>query len=269
MMKTILITGSTDGIGKQTAYDLAKKGHEIIVHGKDEARGNKIVSDIISSIGNSYIHYINADLSNFTEIKALAKNVKNKFPKLDILINNAGVLETEKIILPNGFEKTFMVNHISVFVLTNLLMDLLKSTENSRIVNVSSMAQASSIDFKNLNGEKYYDSYNAYSVSKLANILFTYKLDSLLAGDGPTVNCLHPGAIDTKLLHKGWGIGGASLESGAKTSVYLADSDDVKDVSGKYFVNSSERKSIAISYDIKVQNRLWQISENIMIDNIK
>lgn len=267
-MKTILITGSTDGIGKQTAFDLAKKGHEIIVHGKDEHRGNKIVSEIISSSGNSKIHYVNADLSNFADIEVLADEIKHKFPQLDVLINNAGVFETEKIILPNGIEKTFMINHISVFVLTNLILDLLKENSNSRIINVSSMAQASSIDFKNLNGEKYYDSYNAYSVSKLANILFTYKLNSLLEGSNPTVNCLHPGVISTKLLQTGWGMGGASLSQGAATSVYLADSDDLNEVSGKYFVSLNERKSVAISYDKKVQNRLWEISENIMITNI-
>lgn len=267
-MKTILITGSTDGIGKQTAFDLANKGHEIIVHGRDLARGNKIVNDIISSTANSKIHYLNADLSDFSDIKSLAENVKTDFPKLDVLINNAGVFETDKTILANGFEKTFMINHIAVFVLSNLLMDLLKSTENSRIINLSSMAQASSIDFKNLNGEKYYDSYNAYSVSKLANILFTYKLNSLLAGNYPTVNCLHPGVINTKLLYRGWGMGGASLSQGAATSVYLADSEEPNIVSGKYFVNLIERKSVAISYDKKVQNRLWEISDNIMKTNI-
>jgi len=267
-MKTILITGSTDGIGKQTAYDLANMGHEIIVHGKDEARGNKIVSEIIYSSGNSNIHYLNADLSKFNDIEALAESVKHNFPQLNVLINNAGVFENHKTILPNGFEKTFMINHISVFVLTNLLLDLLMAKSNSRIINVSSMAQASSIDFKNLNGEKYYDSYNAYSVSKLANILFTYKLNSLLEGKNPTVNCLHPGVIGTKLLQSGWGMGGASLSQGAATSVYLADSEDLNNVSGKYFVNLEVRKSVAISYDTKVQNRLWEISENIMKTNL-
>ncbi|PLX04921.1 MAG: dehydrogenase [Marinilabiliales bacterium] len=268
-MKTILITGSTDGIGKQTAYDLAKMGHEIIVHGKDETRGNKIVSEIISSTGNSKIYYLNADLSKFADIEALAENIKLKFPQLDVLINNAGVFENQKVILENGFEKTFMINHLSVFVLTNLLMDVLKSKSNSRIINVSSMAQASSIDFKNMNAEKYYDSYNAYSVSKLANILFTYKLNSLLEGKNPTVNCLHPGVIGTKLLQTGWGMGGGSLSQGAATSVYLANSDDLNNISGKYFVSLTERKSVAISYDKKVQNRLWEISENIMKTNLQ
>ncbi|PLX14846.1 MAG: dehydrogenase [Marinilabiliales bacterium] len=267
-MKTILITGSTDGIGKQTALDLALKGHEIIVHGRNELRGKSIAEEIISQSGNENIHYINADFSKFGEVKDLAQKITNNHTKLDVLINNAGVFENEKHILPNGFEKTFMINHLAPFVLTNLLLDFLVETENSRIVNVASMAQASSIDFKNMNAEKYFDAYNAYAVSKLANILFTYKLADLISHTNTTVNCLHPGVISTKLLQNGWGMGGASLEQGARTSVYLADSEQVEGVSSKYYVDSMERKSVAISYDKKVQNRLWEISENIMNTNI-
>jgi NAD(P)-dependent dehydrogenase (short-subunit alcohol dehydrogenase family) len=153
-----------------------------------------------------------------------------------------------------------MVNYLAHFALTLRLLDLLKNSQNSRIVNVSSQAQAGTIDFDNLNGEKYYDAYNSYALSKLGNILFTYKLADKLKDTHITVNCLHPGVIATKLLHNGWGTGGASLEEGAKTSVFVANDPSLQGISGKYFVNSKLKSSSAISYDKKIQDRLWEIS---------
>lgn len=266
--KTILITGATDGIGKQTAFELAQLGHEIIVHGRDMLRGEEVVEEIKNSSLNKEVHYLNADFTDFNQIKKLAEEVKSKFSKLDVLLNNAGVFENDRIVLPNGLERTFMVNHMAVFTLTNLLMDLLENTNNSRIINVSSMTQSGTMDFDNLNGEKYFDAYNAYALSKLENVLFTYKLHRKLKNEGVKINCLHPGVISTKLLHAGWGIGGGSLKQGASTSIYLANSSEVEDISGKYFVNSQQRKSSAISYDLKIQDRLWEISEDIMNRNI-
>ena len=151
-----------------------------------------------------------------------------------------------------------MVNHLAHFLLTIQLLETLSTSDDGRIVNVSSQAQAGTIDFDNLNGEKYYDAYNAYALSKLANVLFTYKLARELTTT--TVNCLHPGVIATKLLHKGWGSGGASLEEGAKTSLFAATDYSLKNESGLYFVNSKTHKSSAISYDRKIQERLWDIS---------
>jgi len=260
--KVILITGSTDGIGKEIAYELAQKGHEIIVHGKREKFGQQLVEQLKQETGNQNIHYYNADLSDYNDMRQLSNRLKNNFSKLDVLLHNAGVFMTEKIVLPNGLEKTFMVNHMAVFYLTGLLMDLVKKSSQGRIIVTSSMAHSSSIDFNNLNGEKYWDPYQAYAVSKLANILFTYKLDRKLKTENSsiTANCLHPGVISTKLLHAGWGIGGATLKEGAATSVYLATSDEVKNVSGKYFVNKKPQKSAAFSYDQKAQDKLWQIS---------
>ncbi len=267
-MKTILITGSTDGIGRQTALELARKGHEIIVHGRNQSKGRKVAGDISRLSGNNNIHYLNADFSSFKDVTEMANAVKRKFQNINVLINNAAVFENHKVILENGFEKTFMINHIAAFVLTLQLLDMLKETAASRVVNLSSMAQATSIDFNNMNAEKYFDPYNAYAVSKLCNILFTYKLNNILGSGNPTVNSLHPGVISTKLLHAGWGIGGAGLEKGASCSVYLALSDEVENVSGKYFVDSCQKKSVAISYDPKVQDKLWEISEKIMMGNI-
>ncbi len=157
-----------------------------------------------------------------------------------------------------------MVNHMAPFVLTLELLDLLKSTPGARIVNVSSMAQSGSIDFDNLNGEKYFDPYNAYAISKLENVLFTYKLAYMLKDDGVTATCLHPGAINTKLLHAGWGMGGASVHHGAQNSIFATVSPEMEGKTGLYLVSQKPAKSAAISYDKKVQERLWEISLQIL-----
>lgn len=259
-MKRVLITGATDGIGKQTAFHLAEMGYEMILHGRNEKRGRQTLEEITLRTGNKNLHYFNADLTDFGEIEKMAGKIRSSFDDLDVLLNNAGVYEERPIILPNGFEKAFMVNYLAPFSLTLKLLDLVGMAEEGRIVNVASVAQAGSIDFDNLNGEKYYDGYNAYAVSKLENVLFTYKLACELGETTVTSNCLHPGVISTKLLHAGWGMGGAPVEEGAQNEVYVASSPDLKGVTGKYFINSRESRSAAISYDKKIQERLWQIS---------
>jgi len=259
-IKTILITGSTDGIGKQTALELAEKGHQIIIHGRNVQKSDSACREIIKKSGNQRVGFVAADFTDLSEINRMAKEIVSIFGKLDVLINNAGVFENEKVILPNGFERTFMVNHLAPFALTLGLLELLKKSPAGRIVNVSSMAQSGSIDFDNLNGEKYFDPYNAYAVSKLENVLFTYKLIQMLSGSGITANCLHPGVVSTKLLHAGWGKGGESLHEGAQNSIFAAISPDMEGVSGKYLVNKNETRSVAISYDRRIQDRLWEIS---------
>ncbi len=262
-MKTILITGATDGIGRQTALDLAKLGHTIILHGRNSERGEKVRNEIAEQSGNSNIDYLNADFTDFKEISSMAEVIKATYKHLDVLINNAGVFEQERVILDNGLERTFMVNHMAVFALSLQLLPQIEQSSQGRLVNVSSMAQAGTMDFDNLNGEKHFDAYNAYALSKLENVLFTYKLHRLLKNTSITTNCLHPGVISTKLLHAGWGSGGDELSKGAKTSVFLAVSNDVNKISGRYFVHQKERKSSAISYDTTIQDRLWEISEEI------
>ena len=261
--KIILVTGATDGIGKQTALELAQAGHKVLVHGRNREKSEATAAFIRDITENDATEAVYADLTDFRQIKALADTVKRMVGRLDVLLNNAGVFENEKVILPNGLERTFMVNHMAPFTLTLELLDLLKNTPAARIVNVSSMAQSGSIDFDNLNGEKYFDPYNAYAVSKLENVLFTYKLARLLADDKVTANCLHPGVISTKLLHAGWGAGGADVHQGAQTSVYAAVSLEMEGKTGLYLVKRKPAKSAAISYDKKVQERLWQISTEI------
>ncbi len=258
--KTILISGATDGIGKQTALELAQKGHKVLVHGRNKVISEDTAAWICETSGNDKTEAVHADLTDFDEIKTLAETIKARQLRLDVLLNNAGVFENEKTVLPNGLERTFMVNHMAPFVLTLELLDLLRGTPGARIVNVSSMAQSGSIDFDNLNGEKYFDPYNAYAISKLENVLFTYKLARILKDAGVTANCLHPGVINTKILHAGWGMGGASVHQGAQNSIYAAVSPEMEGKTGVYLVSQKPARSAALSYDKKVQERLWEIS---------
>ncbi len=257
----ILVTGSTDGIGKQTAVELARMGHKVVVHGRNEERARNTVEEIKSLSGNGEVESIVADFADLKSVAEMAQDMKNRFSKLDVLLNNAGVFENQKVILKNGFEKTFMVNHLAPFALTLQLLDLIQATPGSRVVNVSSMAQSGSIDFDDLNGEKYFDPYHAYALSKLENVLFTYKLVRVLNGGHVTVNCLHPGVINTKLYHAGWGgFGGRSLVKGAQILVFAAISPEMENKTGLYLVNKHERRSAPISYDKKIQDRFWDLS---------
>ncbi len=261
--KTVLITGSTDGIGKQTAVELSKLGAKVIIHGKSQEKIEKTVKEL-SKYGN--VRAYRVDFSSLKEIKEIAVKILENEEKLDVLINNAGIFSNQKIFSEDGYELTFAVNHLAPFYLTLLLIPLLKKSAPSRIVNVSSMAHSASIDFKNLQGERGYNGYEAYSLSKLANILFTFELAEKLKDSDITVNCLHPGVINTKLLREGWGFGGASVTEGAKTSVYLASSPEVSEITGKYFSNRRVSEPARILYDGSIRKKLWHISEKLIKD---
>ena len=255
-MKKVLITGSTDGIGRETARKLLMKGFYVLLHGRSQNRCLPILQSFRETYTN--VDCVVGDLASFKSVRYMAEEVKSKVDHLDVLINNAGIFNPVKEITEDGYEKTLQVNHLSHFLLTYLLFPLVRG---GRIINVSSMAHASSIDFDNLNGEKYYDPYDAYSRSKLCNILFAFYLARLVKNTGTTVNALHPGVINTKLLISGWGAIGADVERGAETSVYLASSPDVANITGEYFVNKRVAKAASIAYDIEVQEKCWKISE--------
>ena len=265
--KTILITGATYGIGKQSAIELAGLSEKIIIHGRDEEKCKKTVAEIISLTGNLTIDHISADFSSLTQVREMADTIISRYDILEILLNNAGVYENEKIFTIDGYETTFAVNHLAHFLLTNLLIDLLKSSSPSRIINVSSIAHKNcEFDLENLNSEKYFNSYNTYAISKAANILFTNKLANDLENANITVNTLHPGVITTKLLQKGFAMQGASLREGAETSVFLASSAKLEGVTGKYFIDCEEGNSAPFTYDAELQENFWNASFK-MIEN--
>lgn len=263
-MKTILITGANDGIGRQTALEIAKSGHKVIIHARNSEKAVKAADEIKNESGNENIDFVTADLSELQQITKMAEDFKSRFGRLDVLINNAGVYMHNPEFNSEGVEMTLAINHLSYFALTLYLLDLLEKSTPSRIINVSSVAhRRGKIDFEDLNNEKDFDGYKAYAASKLANILFTNQLAEALKDKNITVNSLHPGVIGTKLLKKGFGISGSSLEAGAKTSVYLALSDKVRGVTGKYFDNCKEAATSKDAQNKDLALKLWKVSEEL------
>jgi NAD(P)-dependent dehydrogenase (short-subunit alcohol dehydrogenase family) len=262
--KTILITGSTDGIGYQSAIELAKAGHHVIVHGRNRERVESAVRVIAKESNRDNLSYVIADLLDFNQIKKMASEIHDKFDKLDILINNAGVYRSKLIYNQNGLEETFVVNYLAPVLLSNLLLDLLKKAESGRIVNVASQVHSNHIDFDDLQLEKGYTGVKAYANSKLALILFTFYFAERLRDTHITINALHPGVINTKLLRSAFGVGGASLTEGANALIFVAIAPEIKKVSGKYFVNNRPESSKNITYDKEIQKRLWEKTEEIL-----
>ena len=264
-MKTILVTGSTDGIGKQTALNFARAGHTVWIHGRNEKRCQQTVEELKKDSKNDKIQYVLADLSSFEQIRSMADVIKKATDHLDVLVNNAGVYMQEKMLSADGFEMTFAVNHLAYVLLTHELLGHVRKSESGRIVNVSSVAHNRGImNFNNLNAEQFFDGYQAYALSKLANVMFTYDLSDRLFGVKVTANCLHPGVITTKLLKQGFGISGDDLEKGAATSTYLAVSPDVEKVTGKYFVDKKITSSAPSTYDVDLRKKLWAESERLL-----
>jgi NAD(P)-dependent dehydrogenase (short-subunit alcohol dehydrogenase family) len=262
--RTVLVTGSTDGIGRETALELAMMGANVLIHGRNEEKGQRAMEDIRHKSGNGQIELYIADLSSQRQVRKLAKDVMEKHDRLHVLINNAGVYMQERRLTEDGIEMTLAVNFLAPFLLTGLLQDLLKRSAPSRIINVSSVAHMSaSVDWTNLQGENGYDGYSAYALSKLALILFTYRLAEKLRGTGVTANCLHPGVINTKLLRAGFGHGGSSVEEGASTPVYLASSPDVENVTGKYFKDRRIAQSSNLTRYEDLQERFWRLGEEL------
>ncbi|WP_298006910.1 MULTISPECIES: SDR family oxidoreductase [Anaerolinea] len=269
--KTILITGATDGIGRETARQLARLGAHIILTGRNPQKAEAAVQELRQSTGNPHIEFLIADLSSQRQIRALAETVKGKISSLYALINNAGAIFMQRQVSEDGIEMTFALNHLGYFSLTLLLLDVLKGSAPARIINVSSAAhRGARLDFEDLQNERSYQGWRVYSQSKLANLLFTYELARRLEGSGITVNALHPGFVATRFGRSNGGIfdplfrlfqfAAISPEEGARTSVYLAASQEVEGVSGKYFEKCRAVPSSPESYDLASARRLWEIS---------
>jgi NAD(P)-dependent dehydrogenase (short-subunit alcohol dehydrogenase family) len=270
--KVCLVTGATLGIGKETALGLARKGAQLVIVGRDEARTRETAAWLTEKSGNAQVDFLVADLSSQAEVRRLAASFKSTYPRLDVLLNNAGAIFTKREITVDGYERTWALNHLAEFLLTQLLLDRLEASAPARIVNVSSAAHTTGkIDFDNLQGEKKFSGIGAYSQSKLANILFTFALARRLAGAGVTANCLHPGVVATGFGHNTPGLVKTLLslarpflmtsEKGAATSIYLASSPEVAHVSGKYFAKSRPIASSKSSTDVALQEQLWELSE--------
>ncbi len=261
---TILITGSTDGIGRQAALELAARGFTVFVHGRSLSRVKNVVEEIRTATGNKNVELLVADFSSQRQVRDLAAEVSNRCDTLHVLINNAGIFMNERQETVDGLEMTFAVNHLAPFLLTNLLLGLLRKSAPARVVTVSSMVHTRGrIDFDDLQAEKRFAGYDAYALSKLGNILFTYELAERLRGTGVTANCLHPGVIGTKLLRAAFNMNGANPADGAETMIYLASSPDVERVTGKYFQENRETASAPPTYVVALRKEFWEISEQL------
>ena len=271
--KVCLITGANSGIGKATALGLAKLDAHVVMLCRDKSRGEKALSDIITESGNESIDLLVADLSSQYSIRQFVKEFQIKFDKLNVLINNAGVNPRRRYETVDGFEKTFAINTLAPFLLTNLLLPTLKNSTPARIVNVASAVQSKSINFDNLQFKKHFRSWKAYSQSKTALILLTYEFARRLSNSEITVNCLHPGAVKSNIIRDYKGIiklftklifsFAKSPKKGAETVIYLASSPDVENISGKYFVDKKEVKSTDVTYDKSIAKSLWDICSNL------
>jgi NAD(P)-dependent dehydrogenase (short-subunit alcohol dehydrogenase family) len=263
--KTILVTGSTNGIGRQIAQKLARKGAEVLLHGRDPSKGQSVMDEIRRVTGSDRLQFFQADLASRQQVHSLAEEINESYDRLHVLINNAGTYQPERRLTEDGLETTFAVNYLAPFLLVRELLPLLKKSAPSRIICVASIAHWNAqVNWNNLQGEMHYDAFDAYALSKLCIILFTYTLAERLKGTGVTANCLHPGVIKTKLLQAGFGDHpGDTPEKGAETSVYLACSSEVKDVTGRYFEKCKPVRSSPLSYDRELQEMLWRVSEKL------
>jgi retinol dehydrogenase-14 len=273
--KTVLITGGSGGIGKATALALAQKGARIAITGRDRERTEDAAGEIRLAGGGQVDTFV-ADLSSQAEVRRLAAEVRQDLPRIDALINNVGGYWNTRQVTVDGLERTFAVNHLAPFLLTNVLLDRLERSAPSRVVTVASNAQRlGRIDFDDLQGELSYSGARAYNQSKLANVLFTYELARRLLATSVTANALHPGVVSTsfgaddpssvqRLLVPFLRPFMKTPARGAATSVYLASASDLDQVTGGFFANSKAKRSSDRSYDEIAAGRLWQVSADLV-----
>jgi NAD(P)-dependent dehydrogenase (short-subunit alcohol dehydrogenase family) len=265
-----MVTGANSGIGKEVSRGLASMGANVVLVCRSKEKGEDTIVEISKDTGNKSLELMIADFSSLSSVRKLASDYNSTHDKLHVLVNNAGLIIGKKIITEDGLEVTFQVNYLSHFLLTNLLLDTLKKSAPSRIVNVSSSAHYSGhVDFENLNAEKKFSTIKAYSDSKLEQVFFTYELARRLQGSGVTVNAVHPGAVRTHWGDEGglWSIGIRiarpfliSPTKGAMTPLFVATSPKLEGVSGKYYSNMREEASSKESYDKAIGSKLWQES---------
>ena len=273
--KTCLITGGSDGIGYAAARKLARMGASVLIVGRNRPKTEAAADRIIAETGNSSVSFLLADLSSQAEVRALAEQVKARTPRLDVLLNNAGAIFLSGRTSVDGIEMTFALNHLGYFLLTTLLLDLLKESAPARIINVSSSSHYSAGNFRleDLPNPAEKPGYRAYGRSKLCNVLFTYELARRIRGSGVTVNALHPGLVRTGIARNNGllgrvinffiGVRGIDVDKGAETPVYLAASPEVESVTGEFFIDCRAVASSDLSYDESLASELWTLSERL------
>jgi NAD(P)-dependent dehydrogenase (short-subunit alcohol dehydrogenase family) len=275
--KLVMVTGATGGIGYVTARELARMGARVIVVGRDPAKCDRVVGEIKAGTGNDGVSSLCADLSSLGEVRRLAAEFRAAHDRLDVLVNNAGAIFDQRRLSADGIEMTFALNHLSYFLLTDLLLDALRAAPAARIVNVASRAHMGArLDFDDLQCENRYSTRLAYQRSKLANVFFTYELAKRLGETPVTANALHPGLVATGFggnngplfrfaLRAYFKVFGAiDEEEGARTSIYLASAPEVARVTGRYFVEEKETPSSDVSHDEEAARRLWEISAEMV-----
>ena len=272
--KTVLITGGTSGIGKATAMALAAMDANVVVVGRNQERGEAAVEEISARSHNESVDLLLADLSVQSEVRGLAEEFQGSHDRLDVLVNNAGLVQSKRTETPDGIEMTLAINHLAPFLLTNLLLERLEKSAPSRVITVSSEAQRwGTMNFDDMQSRRKYRGFPVYGMTKLANIMFTYELAERLDGTGVTATCLHPGSVGTNFGQNNRGPMALffrtfkpflrSPEQGADTLVWLASSPDVDGVSGKYFFDRKEIEAKKVASDPAARRRLWEISEEL------
>jgi NAD(P)-dependent dehydrogenase (short-subunit alcohol dehydrogenase family) len=263
--QTALVTGATDGLGRALARELAERGATVLVHGRNDER----LEETVEEIGSEHVRPYRADFSSLDEVRRLADDVERGYPRLDLLINNAGIgggKDGRREESADGYELRFAVNYLAPFLLTNLLLPLLRRSAPARVVNVASVGQ-SPIDFDDVMLSHGYGGMRAYSQSKLAQIMFTFTLAERLAaeGAGVTVNALHPASLmNTKMVYESFGYTMSTIEDGVEATLRLAISPDLDGVSGRYFDRLREARADEQTYDEDARGRLWRLSEELV-----
>jgi NAD(P)-dependent dehydrogenase (short-subunit alcohol dehydrogenase family) len=280
--KIVVITGASSGVGLGTAIQLAERGADIVMVCRDHVRGEFMRNEVAKyAVGRSPILFL-ADLSSQAEIHRLTNEIRCRLSRIDVLINNAGAIFASREITQEGIERTLAINHLAPFLLTRLLLDLVRAAPSGRIITVASGSHSGSLDFANLQGEQHYNFFSAYNRSKLCNILFTYELARRLAGTSAVVNCLSPGPTITRFGDNMTGLPSLFLklvkripflfvypERGARTPVYVASSPDIDRVSGRFFLRCRAVGTKPITYDHEVAARLWAVSEELCAAHTK
>ena len=272
--RTVLITGANSGIGFVTAMELAKKGARILMVCRDATRGTQARAAVAEAASGEAPELLLADMSSQQAIRALADDLRRRFSKIDVLINNAGGMFAERAFTVDGIERTFATNHLGPYLLTNLALDLVRAGSAGRIINVAAEVYPSRLDFDNLQGERSYGFLSAYFRSKLENIIFSLDLARRLKDTGVTVNCMSPGPARTRFGDNMTGLAGLlprlakrlmpSPAKGARTLIYLASAPDGDSISGRFFLHQRAPPTKPVTSDPQVAARLWRVSAELV-----